>query len=74
MKLVPYWRQFWKLHTVRANTAGALMTAIAASTIKAAGVAAFTAVLDLRIVLWLAFVVFLLSLIGALIDQPGLKR
>lgn len=74
MKLVPYWRQFWKLHTVRANTVGALLTAVAASTIKAAGVAAFGAILDFRVVLWLAFAVFVLSLVGALIDQPGLRR
>lgn len=74
MKLVPYWRQWWKLHTVRANVVGALMTAISASTIKAAGVAAFGVILDVKTVLWIAFAVFVLSFIGALIEQPEIRQ
>lgn len=69
--MIPYWRNFWKMHTVHANVVGVVLTAVSASTINAAGVAAFGVVMSVRVVLWLAFAVFCLSLVGALIEQQG---
>ena len=68
-KPVPYARHWWRMHTVRLNTLGAVLTAASAGLSLAGGAASWVSAVDFRVVLVLAAVIFVASTAGALITQ-----
>lgn len=71
--LVPYWKRWHKMHSVRWGGGTGLLAVLVAAAIKASMGAAFIGMFSFPITLAIVGAIFLASTVGALIDQPVLR-